>query len=210
MKKYLMEGIGAFFLTLAVVMMAPGNNGSMAPLVAGAMLLAMYYAGVHISGAHYNPAVSLAVLIRGKLDRVDFTYYWAAQFAGGGLGAMMAAFLLRCTGNGEIMVRSNDLACTLIAEFLGAFALAFTVLQVEYARENTGTGFGGVAAGFVFFAGMAIFGPISGGYLNPALALGASVAGLIAWSDFPVYLIGSLLGAAAAVSLFRVINSEPA
>lgn len=208
MKKYLTEGIGAFFLTLTVVMTAPDGNGYLSALVAGAMLLAMYSAGAPVSGAHYNPAVSLAMLIRGKLDRVDFTYYWVAQFAGSGIGALMASFLLRCSGNGDIAVRNTDIACALIAEFLGAFALVFTVLQATTARDTTGQANAGLAIGFVFFAGMAIFAPVSGGYFNPALALGASLAGIAAWGDFLIYLIGGLLGAVAAVSVFRILNED--
>lgn len=208
MKKYLTEGIGAFFLTLAVVMTSPESNGYLSALVAGAMLLAMYSAGAPVSGAHYNPAVSLAMLIRGKLDRVDFTYYWVAQFAGSGAGALLASFLLRCSGNGDIIARNIDISCALIAEFLGAFALVFTVLQVTLARDAASQGNAGMAIGFVFFAGMAILSPVSGGYFNPALALGAGIVGIAAWSDFLIYLISSLLGAVAAISVFRILNED--
>lgn len=210
MKKYLMEGIGAFFLTLAVVMAPAVNNGEQAPLIAGGMLLGMYYAGALVSGAHYNPAISLAALIRGKLDRVDFPYYWLAQFAGSGFAALMAAFLLRCSGNGEIGMRYNDTACALIAEFLGAFMLVFTYLQVHQKRDGEVTGYAGLTTGFVFFAGMSLFGSLSGGYFNPAIALGACVAGLAAWGDILMYIGGSLLGGAAAVSVFRIVNGENA
>lgn len=206
MKKYLMEGIGAFFLTLAVVMASASENGQLAPLIGGGMLLGMYYAGAHISGAHYNPAISLAGLIRGQLDRVDFPYYWLAQFTGSGFAALMAAFLLRCAGNGEIRMRYNDTACALIAEFLGAFALVFTYLQTHRQREEAAGAHAGLAAGFIFFAAMSIFAPLSGGFFNPAVALGACVAGLTAWGDFLMYLAGSLLGGAAAVSVYRVVN----
>lgn len=209
MKKYLMEGIGAFLLTLAVVMsQAVGNEA--APLISGAMLLGMYYAGAHISGAHYNPAITLASLIRGKLDRIDFPYYWLAQFAGSGFAALMAAFLYRCAGNGEIRMRYNDTACALIAEFLGAFVLVFTYLQVHEKRGGEVSGYAGLAIGFVFFAGMSLFGPLSGGFFNPAVVLGACVAGLTAWGDILMYLAGSLLGGAAAVSVFRIVNGEAA
>lgn len=208
MKKYLMEGIGAFFLTLAVLMSQAVGNGETAPLVAGGMLLGLYYAGASVSGAHYNPAISLSGLIQGKLDRIDFPYYWLAQFAGSGFAALMAVFLHRCAGNGEMRMRYNDTACALIAEFLGTFVLVFTYLQVHEKRGAEVYSPAGMAIGFVFLAGMSLFGPLSGGYFNPAIALGACVAGLTAWGDILIYFGGSLLGGAAAVSVFRMVNGE--
>lgn len=208
MKKYLMEGIGAFFFTLAVVMAAALDKGQMAPLIAGGMLLALYYSGAPISGAHYNPAVSLAELIRGKLDRVDFSYYWVAQFAGSSIAAIMAVFLLRCSGNGDFPVRQYDSICALIAEFLGAFVLVFTFLQVNSPLVVTGNASAGLALGFIYFGSAFVFAPLSGGYFNPALFVGACLAGLADWSDILIYLAGGLLGAAAAVSVFRIVNND--
>ncbi|MCK6694500.1 MAG: aquaporin, partial [Thermoanaerobaculia bacterium] len=112
--------------------------------------------------------------------------------------------------NGEIRMRYNDTACALIAEFLGAFVLVFTYLQVHEKRGGEVSGYAGLAIGFVFFAGMSLFGPLSGGFFNPAVVLGACVAGLTAWGDILMYLAGSLLGGAAAVSVFRIVNGEAA
>lgn len=211
MKKYLMEGIGAFFLTLTVIIstltatMAPG----VMPLAVGSTLMVLSFAGGQISGAHYNPAVSLALLIQGRLDRFDFPYYWLAQFAGSVLAAFIAAFLLRCSGITDIPARSNDGFCALISEFLGAFLLLFVILFVSHRQGAPSQPTSGMAAGFAQFSGMFVFGSISGGFFNPAVVSGLCIAGAVAWGDWWLYGLGGSLGAAAAVSVFRVIYNDP-
>ena len=93
MNKYLTELIGTFFLVLTVCLTVMGKV-PLAPLAIGASLMVMVFMGGHISGAHYNPAVSLAVLIRGKLSPADFVAYLVAQFAGALLAAFAASFIL--------------------------------------------------------------------------------------------------------------------
>lgn len=209
MKKYLMEGIGAFFLTLTFAMAAHTDAAKgMAPLAIGSILTALVFAGGHISGAHYNPAVSLAVLMRRKLDRLDFPYYWLAQFVGAILAAFIASFLLRCSGVSDIPMRANDAVCALVAEFLGAFILVLVSLSVSTTQSTLGNSYFGLAIGLAQFAGMFVLGPISGGYFNPAVVLGLSIAGMTAWSDVWMYGIGALLGAAAAASVFRVLYGD--
>ena len=83
MNKYLMEFIGTFFLVFTVGMTVIGGGaGALAPLAIGASLMIMVYAGGHISGGHYNPAVTLGVWLRGKCDAKDVVPYWVAQIAG--------------------------------------------------------------------------------------------------------------------------------
>lgn len=204
-----MEGIGAFFLTLAVLLAFHNGAAATPPLVAGAMLMAMTYAGTSVSGAHYNPAISLIALLRREIDRVDFPYYCLAQFAGSSLAALMASFMLRCYGHPEILPRANETFCALIAEFLGSFALVFTFLAVQQSRSQGGNPASGLAVGFVLFAGMALFQPVSGGYFNAAVALGVCMAGIAAWSDMLIYIAGSLLGAGAAFSVYRIVYNGP-
>ena len=211
MKKYLMEGIGAFFLTLTVIitsLTATAAPGAM-PLAVGSTLMVLSFAGGQISGAHYNPAVSLAFLIQGKLDRFDLPYYWLAQFAGGILAAFIAAFLLRCSGITDVPARGNDGFCALIAEFLGAFLLLFVILAAAHRRDPASQPTSAMAAGFAQFSGMFVFGSISGGFFNPAVVAGLCIAGAVAWGDWWLYGLGASLGAAAAVSVFRVIYNDP-
>lgn len=209
MKKYLIESFGTFFLTLAILMASRVNAApGFAPLAAGSMLMAWIVAGRHISGGHYNPAVSLAALMQGKLERFDFPYYWLAQFSGGFLAALIGSFLLNCSGVAVVPARTDDPACAVLAEFLGTFALVFIALQVNSPRNNNSHSNAGPAIGFTQFAGMFVFAPISGGYFNPAVVTGLSVAGLIGWNSWWWYGAGALLGAAAAASVFRAMYGE--
>lgn len=205
MKKYLAEFIGTFFLVLAVVLTENNGTGNLAPIAIGAMLMVMIFAGGHVSGGHFNPVVSLAVLLRGKMDKTDFPMYVAAQIAGGAVAALVGAFLLRCVGATEIVARANEPVCALLAEFLGAFALAWVTLNMMTTRANAGNSLHALALGGTFAACIYALGSVSGGAFNPAVAVGISIAGMAAWSDIWLYLLGPSLGAAAAATIFQFI-----
>lgn len=207
MKKYLAEFIGTFFLVLTVVL-AANNPGiaPLAPLAIGAMLMVMVYAGGHISGAHYNPAVTLAVLLRGKIDRNDALYYVAAQLIAGVAAAAIGAYLHDCGGGLAIASRVNEQPlCVVLAEFLGTFALAYVVLNVATTQSNAGNSYFGLAIGFTVATAAFSLGGLSGGAFNPAVMLGAMVAGMLAWGDILYYLLGIGIGATAAASVFQII-----
>ncbi len=206
MQKYLTEFIGTFFLVLTVVLTA-NNPGiaPMAPLTIGTMYMVMIFAGGHISGGHYNPAVTLAVLIRGKIDRGDALYYILVQLIAGVVAAAIGAFLHNCGDGATIAARLNEHSmCAVLAEFLGTFALAYVVLNVATTKTNAGNSHYGLAIGFTVIAATYAFGGLSGGAFNPAVAVGASVAGMFAWEDIWIYFIGNLMGAAAAATVFQV------
>src|SRR5579862_9877055 len=123
MKKYLTEFIGTFFLVLTVGMtvIAPGA-GPLAPLAIGSALMIMVYAGGHVSGGHYNPAVTLAVWLRGRCPAADVPVYWISQI----LGAAAAAFItLYLKDNPTLTPKEVVVVPALIAEFIGTFALAY-------------------------------------------------------------------------------------
>lgn len=210
MKKYLVEGIGAFFLVLTAVLAVNNGAGTLAPLAVGAVLMVMVYAGGHVSGGHYSPAVSLAVFLRGKLDRAELPYYLLAQIAGAVLAALIAVFLLSCGNGGDpnIQMRVNDPICALVAEFIGAFAVAYVALNVTTVPANAGNSFYGLAIGFAMLGAMYGLGNISGGAFNPALGVGMTVAGMAAWGDIWIYLVGPLLGGAAAASVFQITTDD--
>src|SRR5262249_30072719 len=145
MKKYLVEFIGTFFLVFAIGM----AGGDLAPLAIGATLMVMVFAGGHVSGAHYNPAVTLAVWLRGKCDTKDVIPYWIAQFA----AASVAAFLVvALKGKPALGAASHGVGPSLIVEFLATFALAWVVLNVATAKANAGNSFYGLAIGFTVVA----------------------------------------------------------
>lgn len=208
MNKYITEFIGTFFWVLTAVLSANNGSDTMAPLAVGAVLMAMVYAGSHISGGYYNPAVTLAMLMRGKVDRSDAIYYIVVQVLGGLVAAMMAVFLLNCQLRVDIRPVQHDVLCSLLAEFLGTFALVYVVLNVTTVRSHADNSHYGLAIGFALAAMGFALRDISGGAFNPAVALGISVAGMTDWSELWIYLAGTLLGAAAAATVFGVVSEN--
>jgi aquaporin Z len=206
MRKYLTEFIGTFFLvsTIGYTVIAPGA-GDMAPLAIGATLMVMIFAGGYISGGHYNPAVTLAVYLRGRLPAADIIPYWIAQVLGAAAAAMIVLFM---KGNPAITPMQPDVTRALIAEFLYTFALCYVVLNVATAKGTSGNPTYGLAIGFTVLAGAYAVGGISGGAFNPAVAVGITIMGLSALANIWIYLAANLVGGAAAALVFRMINPE--
>jgi aquaporin Z len=210
MKKYLTEFIGTFFLVLTIGMtvIEPGA-GSMAPLAIGAALMIMVYAGGHVSGGHYNPAVTLAVWLRGRCPTSDVLPYWVSQI----LGSLLASLVV-ITFKHNPTVIAMDMGLhggrfvVLLAEFIGTFALAYVVLNVATAKATAGNSFYGLAIGFTVMTMAYGLGGICGGAFNPAVATGFTVMHIVKATDGWVYLIGNLGGAAAAAMIFKFINPE--
>lgn len=200
-RKLVVEFIGTFFLVFTVCTAVRYADG-LAPLAIGAVLMVMVFAGGHISGAHYNPAVSTAVLVRGKLASNEWGPYVAAQL----LGALVAAALARVVAGGGHHGAMPGVGRQLIAEFLFTFALAYVVLNVATARGTDGNSFYGLAIGFTVAAGAFAVGPVSGGAFNPAVAFGAMVDGILPWSHIWIYLLANLLGGAAAGFVFLYVQ----
>lgn len=206
MGKYLTEFIGTFFLvaTVGFTVIAPGA-GDMAPLAIGAALMVMIFAGGYISGGHYNPAVTLAVFLRGRCSAGDVVPYWIAQVVGAGAAAMIVLFM---KGNPPVAAMQLDVTRALVAEFLYTFALCYVVLNVATAKGTSGNPTYGLAIGFTVLAGAYSVGGISGGAFNPAVAVGIASMGLVAWANIWIYLVANFAGGAAAALTFRVINPE--
>ena len=204
MNKYLMELIGTFFLVLTIGCTVIGNvPGVIPPLAIGSVLMAMVFAGGHISGAHYNPQVTLAVWIRGRCAAKDVVPYWVAQI----IGAVAAAGIIKILKAGvQINAMSLDLRPALIAEFMFSFALAFVVLSTATVKSTTQNSYYGLAIGFVVLAGAFAVGNISGGAFNPAVAVGIASMGVVGWGSLWVYLVANLLGGAVAALVFRSLN----
>lgn len=200
--KYVYEFLGAFFLVLTVGMTVYGANnpGDLAPLAIGSVLAVMVYAGGHISGGHYNPAISLAVYLRGKLSAQDLGLYWIAQLLGGVVAAFAAIYL---QGGRSDSALEMDHARAFIAEFIFTFALCYVVLNVATANATKGNSYFGLAIGFTVLAGAFAVGSISGGAFNPAVGLGQSIMNISAWADLWVYVIAALLGGAVSAWVFK-------
>jgi aquaporin Z len=205
MRKYAAEFIGTFFLVLTVgsTGIAVGS-GVIPPLAIGSVLMVMIYAGGHVSGAHYNPAVTVGVFLRGRCAAADVVPYWVAQLA----GAVTAAAIVLFLKTAEAVRLDAAVPAAVAAEFLFTFALVYVVLNVATAKSTDGNSYFGLAIGFTVLAGAFAVGDISGGAFNPAVAVGAMVLGMLPWGNLWLYLAAELAGGAAAAMVFRAINPE--
>ena len=202
--KYLVELVGTFFLVFTVGCTVVGNGaGALAPLAIGSALMVMVFAGGHVSGGHYNPAVTLGVWLRGKCDANDVAPYMLFQIAGSVLAALAVKYL---KVGAAVTPISFSTPSALLAEFLFTFALVFVVLNTATAKGTEGNSFYGLAIGFTVMTGAFAVGNISGGAFNPAVAVGISVMGLAAWPNIWVYWLGEFAAGVAAAFLFKVVN----
>jgi aquaporin Z len=205
-RKLVVEFIGTFFLvfTVGMAVIDPGA-GAMAPLAIGAVLMVMIFAGGHISGGHFNPAVTLGVLLRGKTTINDALGYWVAQVAAGLVAAIVVIFM-KPAMPAEALNPASDVLQALVAEFVFTFALVYVVLNVATARGTEGNSFYGLAIGFTVLAGAYAVGSISGGAFNPAVAIGGSVMNIFAWGNIWLYLVAELAGGIVAAFAFRYLH----
>ena len=207
MKKYLAEFIGTFFLVLTVgCTVIPGTvPGLIAPLAIGAALTVMVFASGHISGGHLNPAVTLAVFIRGRCPAKDVVPYWIAQFAAGAAAAGVAVFLC---GKGGTPMEIANIPQALVAEFLFTFALAYVVLNTAFAKGTANNSFYGLAIGMTVMVGAFAVGTVSGAAFNPAVALGIGLMKLVNISQIWIHLSADLVGGLVAALTFKLLNPD--
>ena len=204
-RKYTTEFIGAFFLTFAVAMAA--LSGSVfVPLAAGATLMVMIYAGGHISGGHYNPAVTMAALVRRRIGISDAIPYWIVQAVAGIAAGALARALVNPATVRTLALSGHTEVAAAVVEVLITFALCYVVLNVATSKDQKNNGFFGLAIGFTVAAGAFAVGGISGGVFNPAVALGGATAGLFAWSTIWVYVLVELAAGVVAGLAFLALN----
>jgi aquaporin Z len=204
MNKYLAELIGTFFLVLTIGCTVIGHGaGALAPLAIGSALMVMIFAGGHVSGGHFNPAVTLGVWLRGKCEAKDVVPYMIFQIVGAVLAASVVNFL---KAGAAITPLQPATVPALVAEFLFTFALVYVVLNVATSKGTSGNSFYGLAIGFTVMVGAFSVGNISGGAFNPAVAVGISVMGLSSWANIWIYLLADFIGAAAAAGAFKALN----
>jgi aquaporin Z len=205
MNKYVAELIGTFFLVLTIGCTVVGHGaGPFAPLAIGSALMVMIFAGGHISGGHFNPAVTLGVWLRGKCETKDVVPYMIFQV----MGAVLAALVVKYFKAGVTVATLQPATVpALLAEFLFTFALVYVVLNVATAKGTSGNSFYGLAIGFTVLVGAFSVGSISGGAFNPAVAVGISVMKLSSWANIWIYLVADFAGATVAAGAFKALNS---
>ena len=204
MQKYLAEFIGTFFLVLTIGCTGiPAAPGVIPPLAIGAVLMVMVFAGGHVSGGHYNPAVTLGIWIRGGFPRGDVVPYWLSQLAGA-LAATAAAVFIVGPPSGAAMTPA--MAPALLAELLFTFALVYVVLNVATAKATSGNSFYGLAIGMTVMTGAFAVGAVSGGAFNPAVAVGVGVMGLVSISSIWIHIVADFAGAVLAAFAFKTTH----
>lgn len=205
MARYATEFTGAFFLVLTIGLVTV-QGVVPAPVAIGAALMVLVYMGGHISGAHYNPAISIAIMVRGKLDRRELVPYAMAQVAGAALAALVVAGL---TGRFLVVAPASGTSAivALLAELLYTFALALVILNVATSPRTEGNSYYGLAIGFTVMAGAFAVGGISGGVFNPAVGTGPILVALADGGSLGalwIYWVGPLAGALLAVPVYRL------
>ncbi len=205
MKNYITELIGTFFLVFVI-----GLTGN--PIAIGCILMVMVYMGGHISGAHYNPAVTLAVLLRKKIEAKDAMMYMIFQVLGAILAAATYYFIWGKTF-APVPMHDINILKPLLIEIVFTFALASVVLNVATHSKTSGNSFYGLAIGFTVLAAAFAGGGISGGAYNPAVGTGPILVDALfgdahSLTHLWLYLVGPFMGGAAAGIFFKMINPQ--
>lgn len=212
MRNYLTEFIGTFFLVLTIGLTVLGAT-PFAPLAIGASLMVMVYMGGHVSGGHYNPAVSLAVLMRGKMASVgEFFGYVVSQCAGALVAAVVVYFVVGQTF-APAPAATASVSAAFLVELLYTFALALVVLNSAASAKTHGNSFYGIAIGFTVVAAAFAGGPISGGAFNPAVGVGPILVDALlgggSIANLWLYVVAPLAGGALAAATFGLQEREP-
>ena len=205
MNKYIIEFIGTFFLVLTVGLTA-GNA-----LAIGAILATMVYMGGYISGGHYNPAVTLGVLMQKKIKLNEAGIYMIVQL----IAALAAAGMYQAMHGGKMAVTPGagvSFGAALLVEAVFTFALVSVVLHTAVSKKTKDNQYYGLAIGFVLLAAVFAGGSISGGAFNPAVGLGPNLYNLSALSSHVsniwLYLIGPFAGGIIASLVFGITQDK--
>lgn len=207
--KYLVEIIGTFFLVLTVACTGLlGTQGVIAPLAIASALMVMVYAGGHISGGHYNPAVSIAATMRGALPKGQLGPYMIAQIVGG----ILAVIVFNVMAKGSVMVlepATFGLKGLIMAEFIFTFALCYVVLQTATTKSTAGNSYYGLAIGFTVLVGaFSVGGSLCAGAFNPAVAISVAMLGIVN-AKFTCYtILANILAAVCAAVIFKMTYTE--
>ncbi len=207
-RKLVVEFIGTFFLVLVIglTVVVGHGAGGLAPLAIGATLMVMVYMGGHLSGGHYNPAVTLGVYLRGACPASAVLPYMLTQIAAGIVAGLAVNYF-----NGGAVVSSGpgpDVAKALLIEFLFTFALVNSVLNTATSKKVAGNSYYGLAIGFTVVIGAFAGGGISGGAYNPAVAAGVTTMGLSPIGNIWIFLVPNFLAGAAAAGVYKFINPD--
>lgn len=198
------EFIGTFFLSLTVCTAAVyGSAGDYAPFAIASVLMVMIYAGGHISGAHYNPAVTVSVYLRGACDKDDVLPYIASQIVAAVSAALIVERLLSSKTPDPTPEMFELGTEAVVAELLFTFALAYVILNVATTESTSGNGYYGAAIALVVLAGAMTVGSISLGSFNPAVTSALIVSGKVSLADSWMHFAPQFIGAVLATYVYK-------
>lgn len=203
-KKNFIEFLGTFFLVLTVGL-------SQNPFAIGGVLAALVYMGGYISGAHYNPAVTLALLLNKKIEIADALQYWTMQIAGGVAAAAMVG-IITGTAFAPVVPEGAQTSGALLVETLFTFLLAFVILHVAATKKTKDNQYYGAAIGITLMTAAFVGGPLSGGAFNPAVGAAPYILKLTEITEYlgtlTLYLIGPLAGGFFAGMVYKMMESK--
>lgn len=202
MKNYVTEFVGTLLFVFSIAL-AVAHAGPFAPLAIGAALMCVVYMGGHISGGHYNPAVTLAVFLRGKIGGRDAGIYAVVQILGAAVAGLLASMV---TQKAFVAAPAAEVMPSLIVEVVFTFALCLVVLNVATDEKVEGNSFYGLAIGFTVVVGAFAGGSVSGGAYNPAVGIGPALAaiGQVPIDHIWLYAVGPLTGGALAAGVYKM------
>jgi len=212
---FIVEFIGTFFLVLTIGLSTQpkGFFVHLAPLAIGSSLMVMIFMGGHVSGAHFNPAVTLGVRLTGRDHITTFNaiIYVIVQVAGGVVASLMV-YAITDTTFAPSPGPSVSQGKAFIAELLYTFALVSVMLNSATTKSQNSNSFFGLAIGFTVLAGICSVGSISGAAFNPAVGTGPNIIDTaIGHHDTAkyiwIYWLGPFLGSALASIIFRITNT---
>lgn len=206
MGKYVTEFVGTMFLVL-IIGCSLAFAGDFAPLAIGVGLMALVYMGGHLSGAHYNPAITLGALLTKKIGAKDGVAYIVVQLLGATAGAFAAAHLTGKTfAPGPGLEAGTPMV--LLAEALFTFMLVLVVLNVATVKKVEGNSYYGLAIGLTVTAGAYAVGKVSGAAFNPAVGVGPTIVHTVigdgSFKNLWLYIVGPFIGAGLAAGVFQV------
>lgn len=210
MKNYLTEALGTFFLVL-VIGLTVATGSEFAPIAIGSALMIMVYAGGHVSGGHYNPAVTLGLTMAGKLPSSQTIPYMISQLFGAFIASFVSYMLI---GQNLIVTPGAEVGSmtAILAEVIFTFALVYVVLNTACTKATDGNSNYGLAIWFTVMVAAFAVGWISWGAFNPAVAVGPQlfdfVMGGTSISMIWIYLIGCFAGGALAALRYNMINKK--
>jgi aquaporin Z len=200
------EFIGTFFVAFVVAIAVGGGiAANLAPLAVFAILVACIHCGRHLSGAVYNPAVTVTLWMRGSLQAKTLLVFWAAQVAAGVVAALVAKTMPNLTMPAQPF--APDMRSAIIVELLFTFLMCFVVLQVATTEKSKGNSYYGVAIAMVVLAGALTVGTVSSAVFNPAVGATLATLGHLTLPTYFTYVGAQMAGAVLAGGLFKFTNA---